>query len=927
MLRPLFFAALTFSASPTYAYNQFEKALSAYQNDEIEQAYIYLKSALQEDDEDIASKVLMGQVLLRKGLYADSIREFEEATYLGADQNQFIFDQVRAMLLIGRYRRLVDLLDYRQLRINSSVKAQTLLIKSNALLELDNELDALDALEQAYELEPDNISVLSSMASYHIRKGELHHANGLLKKLKALAPESARVVHLSGEYQTAMGENIEALSLYKKAHELSPNDPIIMRSLAHSLTSQNQFDEALSLINKVIEITPNDPYARLLKSQLLSQNNQLQEARTILQDISAKLSLLTDVEKNNNVSLAYLAGTSAYMQGNLELAQKELVFYLNNNPSDIAGLNLLSIVYEKLGQPEKIEDLLERHQKVVSSNLNLSLKLFEIYLASGKIYKARGILEDVEEAHKEDLRVVTARALFLAKAKRFDEALAALAINSTASDSVDITLIKGLIYLEMSNYSEAISIADKLLEISPDSKEFRNFKGMIYLRSSEPNKALKIFENIHIESPENFTYAFNLANAHANLKSFDEALAIVNKLINKGYEQNELLLLNAKLLRDSGSAKGAINVVSRVLERDNKNREALELSLSLLYEVQSYEKALDIVDELSNIEFLSPRHLIYRTNILIALNRIEETSRPLGVLLGLAQSAEDYYRVSQLQAKAGNYSSALDTLEKALAIAPDEKALKIEKLMLSVFVSSTEESQSYLTTLLKQYPNDAELSLVQGDISEKRGDLKKAETWYRKALAQNNSYNAAAAKLYGLANKGIGTDRLSKTLEDILSKGNGTLFMRNLLADHYINTHNYQLAKPHYEILVGHDLPNKANILNNLANIYIEEAPDKAASFISRAIALSPNTPSYLDTEAWIMVKQGRLEAALNQLRKAFTLSSDDPVISYHIGYTLNELGRKEEAIYELERALSSDQNFEERKSAESLLKAINMDG
>ncbi len=923
MLRLFFVIALSFSSLPIYAYNFFEKALTAYQSGEIEQAYIYLKNALQENDEDIASKVLMGQVLLQKGLYSDSIQEFEEVTLLGADQNQYLFDQARAMLLIGRDRQIIDLLDFNQLRVSEAVEAQTLLIKSSAYLNLDDKVSALAAIERANVIQPDNVNVLSSLANYYVINRLFSDANQIIQHLTSLAPDNARVSHLTGEYYAAIGDDKKAQAFFKEAYSLAPDDPIIMRTLAHSLTVSRDHKGALDLINKVIALTPNDPYARLLKSRLLYRQNELADAQQILQDISAKLSLLTDVQKNNNTSLAYIAGSSAYMQGNLELAQKELVFYVNANPNDLAGLNLLSEVYEQLGQPEKIEDLLERHQKVVFGNLGLSIKLFNIYLVSGKVYKARAILDELEQVYPEHLRVATARANFFAKAERFDEALQVLESQPTGKNTADYVLNKGLIYLEMGDFQNAIKSAEKLIELAPGNNEFKSFKAVIYLKSGQVQEAANIFSDIYSKSPENFSNAFNLANAYAKLGQQEKALLLIKKLNEQGNYQKQLLLLKAKLLRETRKTQEAIDVVQQILKRENQNQEALELLLSLYFEKQDYEQALNTVDRLSDIEFLSPRHLIYRANILIALNRVEESRRPIGVLLGLAESADDFYRVSLLQTKSGDYNGAYSTLEKALAIAPESKALQLEKLKLSIKIKPLEESQKYLSELARKYTNYAELSLLQGEIWQQKGDLTKAQDWYKKSLLQNNVFDAAAVRLYGLANQGIKVEHFTQTLEMVLSQDSGTLLMRNLLADYYLNTGDFQLAKKHYEQIADKSLPNRANILNNLANIYVDSDLAKAREYINKAIELAPNSSSIIDTKAWIMVQEGKLEQALTQLRKAHTLNSDNPVISYHLGYTLNALNRRSEAITELKRALDNKRSFRERETAQALLRSI----
>ncbi|MAG76761.1 MAG: hypothetical protein CL811_08370, partial [Colwelliaceae bacterium] len=497
----------------TFSSEYLEKALTAYQKQNIEAAYIHLKNALQENDENLPAKVLMGRVLLDKGLYIDGIQEFNDALALGADPNQFIFEQVRAMLLVGRYQSIIDLLE--SLKLQRDVEVKTLLIKSNAYIALEKESEALEPLLRAQSMAPNDISVLSSLVNYHINQRQFSRADEGLNQLRKLAPENSKIWNLIAEYYSSQGEHAKSLEALQKAHTLDSEDPVIMRALAHKFTDMRMHAEALSLVNTIIEKTPNDPYARLLKSQLLTQSNQLDEAQQILQDISSKLSLLSDSQKNSNSSLAYVSGTAAFMQGNLEKAQKELTFYVNDRPDDLAGLNMLSTIFTQQGKLNRVEELLERNEKIVLRDLNLSLKLFRVYLASNKVFKAKNILEELAETYPNNLQIIIARSDYLAKSKRFEEAIELLNSYNPEKVTASYVLTKGLIYMEMGELENANKIADRLLELGPDNNSFKNFKGVIALRQKQLQKATTIFEDILSTSPNSYTSAFNLANALA----------------------------------------------------------------------------------------------------------------------------------------------------------------------------------------------------------------------------------------------------------------------------------------------------------------------------------------------------------------------------------------------------------------------------
>ncbi len=149
-------------------------------------------------------------------------------------------------------------------------------------------------------------------------------------------------------------------------------------------------------------------------------------------------------------------------------------------------------------------------------------------------------------------------------------------------------------------------------------------------------------------------------------------------------------------------------------------------------------------------------------------------------------------------------------------------------------------------------------------------------------------------------------------------------FQRNLLADFYVNQGLYQKALPHYEALLKvESIPNTTFVLNNMANIYIDKDLNQAQQYIERALQEGVEAAALYDTQGWIMSLTGQHEKALTVLRKAFAMNSDDPANQYHLGYTLHKLNRIPEARDILNRALKTNQPFNERDDAESLLQSL----
>lgn len=91
--------------------------------------------------------------------------------------------------------------------------------------------------------------------------------------------------------------------------------------------------------------------------------------------------------------------------------------------------------------------------------------------------------------------------------------------------------------------------------------------------------------------------------------------------------------------------------------------------------------------------------------------------------------------------------------------------------------------------------------------------------------------------------------------------------------------------------------PEHAHALNALGysladrNLRLDEADD----LLLRASRLAPEDPFIMDSLGWLQYRQGKLNEALQTLRRAFQLKGD-PEIAAHLGEVLWQLGQQDEA-------------------------------
>ncbi|HEX7915194.1 tetratricopeptide repeat protein, partial [Rudaea sp.] len=91
--------------------------------------------------------------------------------------------------------------------------------------------------------------------------------------------------------------------------------------------------------------------------------------------------------------------------------------------------------------------------------------------------------------------------------------------------------------------------------------------------------------------------------------------------------------------------------------------------------------------------------------------------------------------------------------------------------------------------------------------------------------------------------------------------------------------------------------PDNADALNALGYTLADRTDRKteALGLIEKALALKPGEPAILDSMGWVQYRLGNLDAAVEQLRRAYT-KQRDPEIAAHFGEVLWVSGRKDEA-------------------------------
>lgn len=110
--------------------------------------------------------------------------------------------------------------------------------------------------------------------------------------------------------------------------------------------------------------------------------------------------------------------------------------------------------------------------------------------------------------------------------------------------------------------------------------------------------------------------------------------------------------------------------------------------------------------------------------------------------------------------------------------------------------------------------------------------------------------------------------------------------------------------------------PNNHNACNDLGYMLADQGTnlDESLVLIQKAVQMEPDNGAYLDSLGWVLYRLGRYQEALPHLRRAVELlekeeAGDDAVVLDHLAEVLLKLGQRDEAIAAWQRAIKAEPN------------------
>ena len=634
-------------------------------------------------------------------------------------------------------------------------------------------------------------------------------------------------------------------------------DKIAITKAAQKFIEKGQIDKAIAEWEKLLKESPDGNVYNTIGDLYLRRNQKREaieafaKAANIFREDGFYLKAIGLYRKILNISTSDTDALVALAELN---AEKGLVGNANQNLLAVAEK------FIKEGAIERAAELYKKVLKLTPSNIDLPIKMTELYLKTGlkkeavteylsiaSDYSGKGEYQKAQEFYNKAINIdpqnissliglgriaentnnIQQAYEYFTKAMSFDQ------------DNNDVLFNYSRLAIETDNVDNAKQALTKLIEREPSNNQYKKLIGNIYLKEGLVEKALDEM--------------LPFIDEELQAGKWSEALKLLNnfKDINPEVVKPRFITIY-KGENNKEAAISETRELTEVLESKNLLENALQLYKEILELNPSDEKAKDRIKELEKTLGIKPEPTIEESVEAILKNAEILTAKPAPPSAKVEEKFEEKLTEADFYAQQGLKEEAIKIYEELLSIAPDNdeirkklRALKPEE-RLEVKLSLPEEemptpaaTEAELMGVFDKFKKGIEEKLGEdyeshynlgiaykemGMIEEAIKELQVAAKDPKKTV-QSSIMLALCymdKKLYPLAIK-----ELKKTLESISPDDGSYIGIKFDLARAYEKNNEYDNALKLYMEIYAQN-PNFRDIkhkIENIKSLMSEEKP------------------------------------------------------------------------------------------------------
>lgn len=578
---------------------------------------------------------------------------------------------------------------------------------------------ALRELERTVDLQPANVQAQLDLGNLVLAGHDLERAGQIAFALIQSDPNNASAHSLLANVNEARSRHEDAANEMDKAIALQPKNPAFYVTRGLFQSNVENLDGAEKSFREAIDLDPNQADAILDLARIYQQQGRSADAEKYFQRAVAVAPQDT--------------------QARLELAR----MYLAEHHRDMA------------------EQVLIQAQKDLPSDPNAYLALPELYADSGENDKALAQLETLHNRHPKDSKTATEYARLLLTLNQVDKANQVNEeIRARVGTTTDSLVLKGEILERRGKPDAAVSLLRSAVKDEPENALAHYALGSALNETGDLGGAENEWRQAAQLQPSMLPAQRVLAQLAATKQDQDLLQSASQQII-----ENDPQAPDGYIFRGMAQAnrnhwdKAEADFHKAIQIAPEKplgfvNMGQLRLQQRRYTEAEKfYEQAL--VRDPNSSEAMRDLIACYR-----AANQPARALARVEAQIKKAPENSDYYGIlGELQANNKDYSAAELSLRKAISLNQNNVTAYVLLGQAEVQEGSVDKAIASSYEWIRQNPKDVRAYVLTGSLEEARGDWRKAQELYNKALQIQPTSEIAENNLaYSMLENGGNTD-------------------------------------------------------------------------------------------------------------------------------------------------------------------------
>lgn len=893
---------------PARVASVYEDAENRHNQGDYAGAVIQLRNVLQQEPNYLPAHLLLGQSYLQQGQGAAAESALKLAQRLGADPALTAPPLARSYL--QQLKPEVLLAEIRPERFQGRTAAILWNLRGQAHLDLGQLTEADQAFQAAAPLDPGGIRHLVGQATVLLRSGDPRGAEHLARMALEKVPDDVEAWDVTGSAHHTLGEADQALAAYGRVIELQPNHVDARMARAGLYIDLGQPEKALADIRYVRDNHPLDLRAPYLQGVILFQENRQAEARAAFLDAAGVIDRMRPELFERRPIFGFIAGLVDYTLGRYEKAEEHLEPFLRAHPASAPARKILGSIALARNDPGTAVTELELALRSAPDDYRLLSLLGQAYLRMGHAERATALLEQANRLGAGDSDVRFNLAMSRYQAGEVEHAVDGLAaILEDDREHIQAGVVLTSVYIEQREFAKAVQVAGGLVARNPGDQALHNLLGSAEAGLGRTDAARVSFEKALALDPAYLPGRLNLAKLERRAGNLDRARQHLEEALGAHPENTEVMVELGRVDEAGGQMEDALRWLHKAAAAE---KDGVKARLALVEGLLAMGRVEDAHLQAQEATRKAPDHL--PAQLALAATYLAQDRPDLArviykrVVIDAGYDASLLYRMARLQLQAGARDDAVWSLEKAVKAQPKFDQARVALVDLLLQQGKLDLAEEHIVVGAGTMADPATVADLRGHLAMARQEPGQAVTHYRDALERQPTTGRLLQLHRALRVSGRAVEAIA-ALEGWLEGRPDDALVKAALAEGLLLDGDLARAQALYEeVLEAH--PEAPGVLNNLAHVYLRRGDDRALELARRAHQLAPQDSHINDTLGWVLVRRGDAALGLKHLRNAFALSADNLEARYHIAYALEQLGRRDEAIAELEAALRADSRF-----------------